>query len=72
MKDQALLRTGICGSAVAALCCGTPILAIVLGAFGVSAWLAWAEYVVLSALIAFLALTGYALLRMRSHRQKPR
>lgn len=67
MKDRALLQTGIVGSAIAALCCSTPVLAIVLGALGVSAWLAWADYVVLPALIAFLALTGFALFRVRRH-----
>lgn len=67
MHDRTLLRTGIFGSVVAALCCGTSVLAIVLGALGLSAWLAWTDYVVLPALIAFLALTGYALYRMRLH-----
>jgi mercuric ion transport protein len=68
MKDRMLLRTGIIGSVVAVVCCGTPVLALVLGALGVSAWLAWADYVVLPALIAFLALTGYALYRTRQRR----
>lgn len=67
MNDRALLRTGIIGSVVAAVCCGTPVLALVLGALGVSAWLAWTDYVLLPTLIAFLALTGYALYRMRLH-----
>lgn len=65
MRDRTLLRTGIIGSVVAALCCGTSVLAIVLGSIGLSAWLAWSDFVVLPALIAFLALTGYALYRMR-------
>ena len=65
MNDRALLRTGIIGSIVTAVCCGTPALAFVLGTLGVSAWLAWADYVVLPALIAFLALTGYAFYRTR-------
>ena len=65
MKDRTLLRAGIAGSIVAALCCGTPLLALTLGALGVSAWLAWADEIVLPALIAFLALTGYALYRLR-------
>jgi mercuric ion transport protein len=65
MKDRTLLRTGIIGSVIAALCCSTPVLALVFGALGVSAWLVWADYVVLPALIVFLALTGYALFRAR-------
>lgn len=63
MKDRTLLRSGIIGSVIAALCCGTPVLAIVLGALGLSAWLAYADYVILPVLIVCLALTGYALYR---------
>ncbi len=71
MNDRTLLRGGIIGSVVAALCCGTPVLALVLGALGLSAWLAWADYVILPGLVAFLALTGYALCR-RSQRDERR
>ena len=49
MNDRTLLRTGVVGSVVAALCCGTSVLALALGALGISAWLAWADYVVLLA-----------------------
>lgn len=65
MNDRNLLRTGIAGSVVAALCCATPVLAIILGALGVSAWLAYADDVVLPALVLFLAIAGYALWRRR-------
>jgi mercuric ion transport protein len=67
MNDRMLLRGGIVGSAVAALCCATPVLAILLGALGLSAWLVWADNVLLPVLAAFLALTAYALYR-RSRR----
>src|SRR4051812_18369933 len=49
-----MLGTGVVGTVIAALCCVTPVLAIVLGALGLSAWLAYADYVVLPALVAFL------------------
>ena len=63
-----MLVTGLLGTVVAAVCCGTPVLAVVLGALGLSVWLAYADYVVLPALVAFVALTGYALyLRRRRH-----
>lgn len=55
------LPTGVVGSVVAALCCFTPVLAIGLGAIGLSAALGWLDYVLLPALAFFLALTGYAL-----------
>lgn len=65
MQDRALLRTGLVGTAVTALCCFTPVLVILLAAVGLSAILGWLDYVLLPALAAFLALTAYALLRRR-------
>jgi mercuric ion transport protein len=38
-----------------------------LGAVGLSAWLAWLDYILLPALVLFLGITGYAVLR-RGHR----
>lgn len=64
-----LLATGVVGTAAAAVCCGTPVVAVVLGALGLSAWLAYADYVILPVLVASLALTGYALHR-RSRRNE--
>jgi mercuric ion transport protein len=63
MKDTTLLRTGIIGSVIAALCCATPILVILLGAVGLSAFVGWLDYVVLPALAVFLGITFYALWR---------
>jgi mercuric ion transport protein len=64
MSDKKLLCTGAAGSVIAAICCFTPALAILLGAFGLAAWLAWLDYVLLPALAVFLGLTAYALVRM--------
>ena len=63
MDNRTLLKTGIVGSVIAALCCFTPLLVILLGAVGLSAWLGWLDYVLLPALAIFLAITAYALLR---------
>ena len=60
MRDK-LLTTGVIGTAVAAVCCFTPALVIVLGALGLSAWLAWLDYVLIPALLTFAAVTGYAI-----------
>jgi len=59
-KDR-LLRVGVIGSVVAALCCFTPILTVLLGAVGLAAVLGWLDLVLLPALIVFLLITGYAL-----------
>ena len=65
MSDRKLLGVGLGGSALAAVCCFTPALVLLLGALGLSAWLAWLDYVLLPALVLFLGLTAYALLRRR-------
>jgi len=63
MKDATILKTGIIGSVVAAICCFTPVLVILLGVAGLSAWLGWIDYVLLPALALFLGLTAYGLWR---------
>ena len=68
MDDRSLLGTGIAGTAIAAVCCFTPALVILLGALGLSAWLAWLDFVLLPALVLFAGLTVYAVIRMRRRR----
>lgn len=65
MREGKLLGVGIGGTAVTAVCCFTPALMILLGGLGLSAWLAWLDYVLLPLLVAFIALTFYALMRAR-------
>ena len=65
MSDKSLLCTGAAGSVIAAICCFTPALVILLGSLGLSAWLAWLDFVLLPVLVLFLGLTGFALLRMQ-------
>jgi mercuric ion transport protein len=63
MKDATIVKTGIVGSVIAAICCATPVLVIALGAVGLSAWLGWIDYVLLPTLAVFLAMTVYGLWR---------
>lgn len=65
MKNATILKTGIAGAIIAALCCATPALVILLGAVGLSAWLGWIDYVLLPAFVIFLALTAYGLWRQQ-------
>ncbi len=65
MKERKLLGLGLGGTAVTAVCCFTPALVILLGGFGLSAWLAWLDYVLLPMLVAFIALTLFALMRIQ-------
>ena len=67
MKDGKLLKVGIFGSLVAALCCFTPLLVILLGLLGVSAVVGYLDFVLLPSLAFFLAITVYAL--WRRHRR---
>ena len=64
MTDRGLLTTGIVGTIIAAICCFTPVLVILLGAVGLSAWLGWLDYVLLPALGIFICITVYAAVRV--------
>ena len=65
MNDKTLLRTGIAGSAIVALCCVTPILVVAVSAIGLAAVVGWLDFVLLPALAFFLGLTAFALIRRR-------
>jgi mercuric ion transport protein len=65
MKNPALITTGAVGAVLAAICCAAPLLAVV-GAFGLTAWLAKAAYVVIPALLVCLGLVAYRLNRRRT------
>jgi len=66
MTDRRLLQVGIIGSVVAALCCFTPILVVLLGAIGLSALVGVLDYVLLPALAMFVAITVYALWKRKT------
>ena len=61
MTHKKLLCTGATGSVIAAICCFTPVLVVLFGAVGLSAWLGWIDYVLFPALAIFLGITAYAL-----------
>ena len=65
MDNQTLLKTGIAASVVAALCCATPILVILFGVLGLSAWVGWLDYVLIPALVVSIGIAAYALHRRR-------
>lgn len=61
--NDRLVKYGLIGTVVVALCCFTPILVILLGAVGLSAILGWLDIVLLPALAVFIGITLYALWR---------
>ncbi|WP_299861040.1 mercury resistance system transport protein MerF [uncultured Hoeflea sp.] len=66
MSNNKLLRLGIFGTLITALCCFTPILVIVFGALGLSAVTGYLDIVLLPALGAFVLLTVYALFKRQT------
>lgn len=43
MNDKTLLRRGLIGSVIAAICCFTPLLVVVFAGFGLSALVGWLD-----------------------------
>jgi mercuric ion transport protein len=57
---------GIVGTVIAALCCFTPILVLLLGAVGLSALIGKVDYVLLPVMIICAVIIVYALVRRRA------
>lgn len=66
MSDRTLIATSIVGGTLAAICCATPLLAVVLSAAGLTAWLSKAVYVLIPTLLICLGLVGIGLYRRRA------
>ncbi len=65
MKDRKLLRVGIGGAVIAAICCFTPALVVLLGVLGASAVVGYLDYVLFPVLVVFLGIAAYAFYRIR-------
>jgi mercuric ion transport protein len=61
MTDKVFLKIGLVGSVIAAICCFTPLLVILLGAIGLSSLVGMLDIVLLPAFAIVLVITGYAL-----------
>ncbi len=70
MNDRKLLRTGSLGAAIAAICCFTPALVVLLGFAGLSVIVGWLDYGLFPVLFASMGLVAYALY-LRSSREGP-
>jgi len=58
-----LLKFGIIGTVIAALCCFTPVLVVLFSAVGLAAMVGYLDAVLFPALGLFILLTVYALWR---------
>ncbi len=65
LKDGKLLKTGIVGTVVTAVCCFTPALVILMGLIGLSAWTGMLDMVLFPLLGLFLAIMVFAILRKK-------
>ncbi len=65
MRDRGFITAGAIGAVLAAICCATPLLVVVFGTLGLTAWLANADYVLIPALIICLGLIGFGFYRSR-------
>lgn len=62
MNDK-LLKMGVVGTIIIALCCFTPILVLLFSVVGLSAAVGYLDYVLLPALAVFVLITIYAVVR---------
>jgi len=61
MNDKTLLRRGLIGSAIAAICCFTPFLVVIVAGVGLSALVGWLDYALFPLLFASLGVVAHAL-----------
>lgn len=63
MQPGALIKIGAVGSVLAALCCFSPLLPIVLGGLGLTGMLSalYSDAVLIPVLLFFLAIAGWGL-----------
>lgn len=59
-NPKTLMRAGVIGTVLVALCRFTPVLVILLGVIDLPALTGYPDYVLLPALIVFIGLTIYA------------
>jgi mercuric ion transport protein len=64
--SRRLMIGGAVGAVVTALCCFTPILAVLLPALGLGIWLSGADYVLFPVLAVSLGLLAFGVYRQRA------
>ncbi len=60
-KDGKLLRAGSIGTAIAAICCFTPALVVLVGFAGLSAIVSWLDYGLFPMLFVSMGMIAFAL-----------
>ncbi len=60
-KSETYIKSGGVGAVIAAICCFTPVLVILLGIIGLGAIIGYLDYVLLPALLICLGLLTYGI-----------
>ena len=64
-QNTKLIGTGMTGALVSMLCCVTPVLVMLLGALGLTAWVAKLDYVLIPVFVASIGLVIFAVVRRK-------
>jgi mercuric ion transport protein len=64
-QNAKLIGTGAAGAVLSLLCCVTPVLAVLLGALGLTAFVAKLDYVLVPVFAASVAFVIFAVVRRR-------
>jgi mercuric ion transport protein len=59
-EKEYLIKTGVIGFFLSAVCCFTPLLVIILSSLGFATLVGYLDYVLLPSLMVFLSITVYA------------
>ncbi len=71
LDDKKLLKTGLIGSGVMAVCCFTPMLVVTMSAVGLSGLVGWwLDLLLLPALVVFMVMAGYGFYRLRQRAEE--
>ena len=65
-QGRALIGAGLVGAGLAALCCTTPLLVVLLPAVGLGAWLSGADWILLVLLFVSVGVMALGLVRRRA------
>ena len=69
-SNSKLVGTGVISALFSLLCCATPLLAFVLGALGLAAYISKADYILIPVFLASAAMIAFAVVRRRRGREQ--
>lgn len=64
MAKFTLLKVGVVGSIITALCCFTPVLVVLLGVIGLAWVVGYLDYILIPLLLICVGITLYAIWRL--------